>query len=117
MPSTRSRSPTEPLVNILHNIQLAVIFTQGMSYKEFCADLRTVYAVTRCFEIISEASRRLPKQLKARHPAIPWTDVAGAGNIYRHSYESVLEQILWQTLKHALEPLKVAVEEELRHLP
>jgi uncharacterized protein with HEPN domain len=87
-----------------------------MTYKQFCEDLRTVYAVTRCFEIISEASRRLPKPLKARHPAIPWTDIAGAGNVYRHSYEDVLERILWHTLQHALEPLKAVVEDELRRL-
>ena len=116
MPSTRSKSPTDALTDILHNIQLATNFTQGMNYKSFCADLRTVYALTRCFEIISEASRRLPKQLKARHPNIPWSDIAGAGNVYRHSYENVLEQILWHTLKHALQPLKTVVEEELRRL-
>ena len=58
----------------------------------------------------------MPKQLKARHANIPWADIAGAGNIYRHSYEYVLEQILWHTLKHALEPLKAVVEEELRRL-
>lgn len=116
MPSTRSKPPTEALTDILHNIHLATSFAEGMSYEGFCADLRTVYAVTRCFEIISEASRRLPKQLKARHANIPWADIAGAGNIYRHSYEYVLEQILWHTLKHALEPLKAVVEEELRRL-
>ena len=116
MPSTRSRTTVETLTDILHNVQLAADFTQGMSYRAFCADLRTVYAVTRCFEIISEASRRLPKPLKARHPTIPWTDIAGAGNVYRHSYEDVLERILWHTLKHALEPLKAVVEDELRRL-
>ena len=116
MPSTPSKLPTKPLVDILHNIQLAVEFTQEMGYEDFCKDLRTVYAVTPCFEIISEASRRLPRQMKARHPAIPWTDIAGAGNIYRHGYEDVLEQILWQTLKHALEPLKAVVEAELLRL-
>jgi uncharacterized protein with HEPN domain len=55
MPSTRSKSPTEALIDILHNIKLATDFAKGMSYESFCADLRTVYAVTRCFEIISEA--------------------------------------------------------------
>jgi uncharacterized protein with HEPN domain len=45
--------------------------------------------VTRCLEIISEASRRLPDGLKARHPAIAWKEMAGAGNIYRHDYEDV----------------------------
>jgi uncharacterized protein with HEPN domain len=87
-----------------------------MTYKQFCEDQRTIYAVTRCFEIISEPSRRLPKSLKARHPTIPWTDIAGAGNVYRHSYEDIVERILWQTLQHALEPLKTVVEDELRLL-
>src|SRR6202166_1214684 len=104
------------LADLLHNIQLATDFTEGMGYETFRADLRTIYAVTRCLEIISEASRRLPKQLKARHADIPWTDIAGAGSVYRHSYEDVLEQILWETLQHGLEPLKAVVEEELRRL-
>jgi uncharacterized protein with HEPN domain len=116
MPSTRSKPPIDALTDILHNIRLATDFTEGMSYDVFCADLRTVYAVTRCLEIISEASRRLPKQLKARHADIPWIDIAGAGSVYRHSYEDVLEQILWHTLKHGLEPLKAVVVEELRRL-
>jgi len=116
MPSTRSRSSIEALTDILHNIQLASDFTAGMNFDGFCTDLRTVYALTRCFEIISEASRRLPEQLKVRHPNIPWTDIAGAGSVYRHSYEDVIEQILWYTLKHGLEPLKTVVEEELRRL-
>jgi uncharacterized protein with HEPN domain len=90
----RSRSPLESLVDILENIHLAVSFAEGISYEAFYADVRTVYAVTRCFEIISEASRRLPKPLKGRHPHIPWTDIAGAGSIYRHNYEDVLERIL-----------------------
>jgi uncharacterized protein with HEPN domain len=116
MPSTRSKSPTEALTDILQNIHLATSFAKGLNYETFCIDRRTVYAVTRCFEIISEASRRLPKQLKARHPHIPWTDIAGAGNIYRHSYEDVLEQILWRTLKHALGALKAVIEQELQRL-
>lgn len=72
--------------------------------------------MTRCFEIVSEASRRLPDELKARHPDIPWRDIAGAGNIYRHSYEDVLEQILWRTLQQSVESLRQAVESELVRL-
>jgi uncharacterized protein with HEPN domain len=112
----RSRTPSESLVDILQNIHLATVFAEGMTYETFCADLRTVYAVTRCLEIVSEASRRLPQELKARHADIPWTDIAGAGSVYRHSYEDVLERILWHTLKQGLEPLKAVVEEELRRL-
>jgi len=112
----RSRSPAETLVDILENVHLARTFTEDMNFESFRGDIRTVYAVTRCLEIISEASRRLPRQLKARHPTIPWTDIAGAGSVYRHSYEDVLEQILWQTVKNGLAPLLAVVEEELRRL-
>ncbi len=60
------------LRDIAHHIDLALSFTAGFDYEAFVADSRTVYAVTRCLEIISEASRRLPDDLKARHPSIPW---------------------------------------------
>jgi uncharacterized protein with HEPN domain len=74
---------------MLHHIDLAASFVAGFDYKAFVADERTLYAVTRCLEVISEASRRLPPDLKDRHPSIPWKNIAGAGNIYRHDYEDV----------------------------
>lgn len=48
------------LDDIHHHIVLAQTFVEGMTYDALRADLRTTYAVTRCLEIISEASRRLP---------------------------------------------------------
>jgi uncharacterized protein with HEPN domain len=71
---------------------------------DFRADPRTVYAVTRCLEIISEASRRLPDDLKARHPSIAWKNMAGAGNIYRHHYEDVAAQHVWDAVQIDLPP-------------
>jgi uncharacterized protein with HEPN domain len=74
-----SKSPLTALRDILHHIDLAEHFVTGFDYKAFVADARTVYAVTRCLEVISEASRRLPADLKTRHPSIPWKNIAGAG--------------------------------------
>ena len=48
------------------------------SIWSFQCDTRTIYAVTRCLEIISEASRRLPEEIKARHHSTPWLEIAGA---------------------------------------
>ncbi|MET4364243.1 uncharacterized protein with HEPN domain [Bradyrhizobium sp. LB8.2] len=73
----------------MHHIDLAIEFAGGLDRDAFAADLRTVYAVTRCLEIISEASRRLPDDLKTRHPAIAWKQMAAAGNVNRHNYEDV----------------------------
>jgi uncharacterized protein with HEPN domain len=65
MPSDRTDGT---LRDILHHIDLAMQFVLGLDREAFKADIRTVYAVTRCLEIISEASRRLPEEMKARHP-------------------------------------------------
>jgi uncharacterized protein with HEPN domain len=111
-----SKSALVPLSNIKHNILLAQQFMFGLSAEAFRADRRTVYAVTRCLEIISEASRKLPLELKQRHPNIPWRDMAGAGSVYRHDYEEVSDDAIWNTARKSLEPLLAAVESELATL-
>ena len=108
----RSRTAAA-LRDILHHIALAERFAAGMERAVFVDDLRTVYAVTRCLEIISEASRRLPESLKARHPAIPWKQIAGAGNVYRHDYEDVAARYVWNTLQYDLPPLRDVIRHEI----
>jgi uncharacterized protein with HEPN domain len=113
MPSERAEGS---LRDILHHIDLAVQFAEGRDRETFKSDLRTVYAVTRCLEIISEASRRLPASVKGRHPEIAWKQMAGAGNVYRHDYEDVVAQLVWDTVKKALPPLRIVIEEEIGKL-
>lgn len=90
--------PSDPtdraLRDILHHIELATNFVEGLDRDAFKADLRAFYAVTRCLEIISEASRRLSNELKARHPAMAWKQMADAGNVYRHDCEDVAAQLV-----------------------
>ena len=79
------------------NILLAGEFTIGFTLETFQADRRTFYAVTRSLEIISEAARRLPQFVVDRHPELPWRAIMDAGNVYRHKYDDVAEEIVWQT--------------------
>jgi uncharacterized protein with HEPN domain len=104
------------LRDIERHIILATQFAQGLEYDAFRDDPRTLYAVTRCLEIISEASRRLPTEMKARHPGIAWKDMAGAGNIYRHEYEDVAARLVWDTVQLALPPLMEVVCSEIAAL-
>jgi uncharacterized protein with HEPN domain len=113
MPSDR---PENVLRDILRQIDLAENFVAQLDQAAFAEDIRTLYAVTRCLEIISEASRRLPDNLKARHPSIPWKQMAGAGNIYRHDYEDIVAQHVWDTVQRALPPLRAVAELELERL-
>ena len=112
-----SKSPELALTDIATNIALARDFIRGCSSaEEFVADRRTVYAVIRCLEIISEASRRLPPDLKARHSEIEWSEVAAAGSVYRHGYQLVRDDVIWSTVRQSLGPLLAAVERELARL-
>jgi uncharacterized protein with HEPN domain len=112
--------PSDPavtaLTDILHHIELATRFVQGFDGAAFLEDVRTIYAVIRCLEVISEASRRLPEELKARHPTITWRQMADAGNVYRHDYEDVAAQYVWDTVQRALPPLRVVIEQELARI-
>jgi len=105
--------PQRRLLHIRDNIHLARKFVEGFDYEAFRDNQLVFYAVTRCLEIISEASRRLPKEMKARHPDIPWTEMAGAGNIYRHDYEDVQHRLVWGTVHKRFPALLTAVELEL----
>src|SRR5579883_2212638 len=104
------------LNDILHNIDLAESFIAGLDYDAFHSDRLRVYGVIRCLEIISEASRRLPDDLKARHPTIEWKEMAAAGNIYRHEYEDVAERRVWRTVQLALPPLRAMVDREIAEI-
>lgn len=113
MPSSGAEAA---LRDIRHHIDLAATFIADIGHQEFADDVRTLDAVIRCLEIISEASRRLPDDLKQRHPAIAWRQIASAGNIYRHDYEDVAARIIWDTVVLALPVLKVVIDEEIARL-
>jgi uncharacterized protein with HEPN domain len=108
-----SKEAKQALEDILENTLLASAFVKNITYQAFLDDKRTVYAVIRALEIISEAVRRLPEEIFKRHPAIPWAGIKGAGNIYRHDYEDVLESRVWETVINALPPLENVIREEL----
>jgi uncharacterized protein with HEPN domain len=109
-----SKSPVQRLRDIVDNIDAIRTFTAGMAFEDFARDRRTVYAVTRALEIVSEASRRLPDDLKSRQPGIDWQAVAAAGNVYRHEYEVVDNALVWHTVQHGLTALWEACEAELQ---
>ncbi len=104
------------LNDIRRHIEMANGFIAGLNYDTFKEDNLRLYAVTRCLEIVSEASRRLPDELKARYPLIKWREMAAAGNIYRHEYEDVAARRVWLTLTVSLPPLHDVVGQELKAL-
>jgi uncharacterized protein with HEPN domain len=113
MRSSRARMA---LFDIRYNIHLAQQFVAGTTEEEFAADRRTFYAVARYLEIISESARRLPQAVRNRHPELPWRAIMGAGNVYRHDYDNVAEDIVWRTVRRSLVLLLAAVESGIARL-
>jgi uncharacterized protein with HEPN domain len=114
MPSKRA---TLALFDIRDNAKLAQEFTAGMTLEVFREDRRTFYAVSRCLEIISEAARRLPPSLRDRHPELPWRAIMDLGNVYRHDYDNIAEELAWRTVQQSLAPLLAVAEHEIGQLP
>jgi uncharacterized protein with HEPN domain/N-acetylglutamate synthase-like GNAT family acetyltransferase len=72
-------------------------FIAEKTADKFLADKLVSRAVLQSLEVISEASRRLSKELKGRHPSIPWRQIASAGNAYRHEYDGIDWMLVWDT--------------------
>jgi uncharacterized protein with HEPN domain len=111
-----SKNPAQRLCDIIENVDVIAAFTADLDFQAFRADRKTVYAVVRALEIISEASRRLPDELLHRHPEIDWAAVAAAGNVYRHEYDAVEETLIWHTIRHGLATLRGVAESEFLRL-
>jgi len=84
-----------------------------LSLEAFEGDWQRHWLVQRGIEIISEASRHFPAEMKERHPDIPWTKVAGIGNVLRHGYEDIAAPVLWKLVREDLPQLERACREEL----
>ena len=108
-----ANSPIPHLTDIIEAIERVNGILANVPLEAFENDWQRRWLVERGIEIISEASRRLPDDLKARNPEIPWQKVAGIGNVLRHNYESIAAPILWKLVRADLPTLEKACRLEL----
>lgn len=83
--------------------------TQSKTIEDYSHDWLLRHAVQRGIEIISEAARRIPPELQATQPSVPWAQIMGIGNILRHEYHRVSDTVIWNVVIHHLPPLRAAV--------
>jgi len=107
------RSGTPHLDDIIEAIERLRKVLGDMSLDAFESDWQKQWLVERGVEIVSEASRRLPEDLKTRHPEIPWPKVAAIGNVLRHDYESISAPVMWKLVREDLPHLDRACRQEL----
>ncbi len=100
--------------DIVDAIESIEEFVAGMSYEEFKNDDKTVSAVVRKLEIIGEATKNIPDEIKERYPNLPWNEMAKIRDKLIHGYFSVDFEIVWKVIKEELPLLKPEIEKILR---
>jgi uncharacterized protein with HEPN domain len=80
------------------------------AFAEFVSDWELQFIVQRAIEIISEASRRIPEEIKATRPEIEWRSIAGIGSVLRHEYHTISDKVIWDVVQADLPLLKTAIE-------
>lgn len=85
-------------------------FVKDMNYHEFLKDKKTIYAVVRGVEIIGEATKSIPRDLKEKYPDISWKKMAGMRDKLVHEYFGIDKEILWEVAKNDIPALKPDIQ-------
>lgn len=96
------------LHDILSEIEHLREATTGLAYETFESSWIVRRAAERAVEVISEAPRHIPDDLKQREPHIPWRQIAGIGNVLRHDYENISSRVIWDIMVSHLDSLESA---------
>ena len=103
------------LEDMLNSAAKVSRYTAGMSFEDFLADERTLDAVVRNLEIIGEAAKNVPPEVRDRYGDIEWRKIAGLRDILSHTYFKVSEAIFWDVVQNGVPPLAQKVKQILEN--
>lgn len=102
------------LADIKASISHIERITTNMTLEGFAADITIRAATERFLEIICEASRQLPNDIKQLEPQIAWRKMIDFGNLLRHAYQSTKTEFVWDIVQNDLPTLKAFAERNIR---
>ncbi|MBI3051733.1 DUF86 domain-containing protein [Candidatus Woesearchaeota archaeon] len=92
--------------DIIDSIKETEEFTKEWSFDDFKEDKKTINAVIRSLEIMGEAAKKIPDDIRKKYPKIPWKEMAGIRDKLIHEYHGVDLEIIWKVVKEELPPIK-----------
>ena len=96
--------------DILESIEKIENYIGGLEYEEFSKNTMVIDAVIRNLEIIGEASKHVPDDVRDNYPEIPWKRMIGLRNIVIHEYFGVDIEIVWRIITINLQEVKPFIE-------
>ncbi|MFB3884124.1 MAG: DUF86 domain-containing protein [Thermodesulfobacteriota bacterium] len=105
------------LEDIIQAMERAEEFVQGMTFDLFLTDDKTASAAVRKLEIIGEAAKQIPDDIRREFPEIPWGEMAGMRDRLIHAYFGVDYHLVWRTIKERVPQVKPFLKKILENQP
>lgn len=105
------RSLSEVLQDILDAIADIEMFTAEVDFEAFRHNKEKVLAVVKAIEILGEAVKKIPEDIRSLYPQIPWKAIAGMRDVLVHEYWGIDRNVVWATVQEGIPPLKITILE------
>jgi uncharacterized protein with HEPN domain len=110
----KSRDLRDYLQDIIDSIDDIEDFTKNLTYEQFVKDRKTLNAVVRSIEIIGEAAKQLPNEVKANYNTLPWKEITGMRDKLIHAYFGMDTETIWETVHKNIPTLKQTIQKLLK---